>query len=166
MNNYSVLSFVNVKYLRSHVKMTQNDHYLIKKSICYRYKINQMAWFNSKPPGNFILVLLQYGQTLTLILELLIAKIITEGNVQQTWHHLNANGIYQDGSSVCVDEVFIISDEQISENSSFVKISQTDHVLHTLDWGWVHRLDASFGSKPLLFSIIIHHLWKFLMWKF
>ena len=52
--------------------------------------------------------------------------------------------VYQDWSGVGVDEVFVVSDEQIPENSGFVKVAEADHVLDALNGGRVHRLDAAF----------------------
>ena len=38
--------------------------------------------------------------------------------------------------------MFIVADEQVAEDAGFVKVAQTDHVLHSVDGGWVHGLDV------------------------
>lgn len=41
-----------------------------------------------------------------------------------------------------VDDSFIVADEQVAEDAGFVKVAQTDHVLHAVDGGRVHGLDV------------------------
>ena len=47
-----------------------------------------------------------------------------------------------------INEVSIVSDEQIAQDSSFVQVPQADHVLHPLYWGGMHRLDAALRGQP------------------
>ncbi len=41
-----------------------------------------------------------------------------------------------------VDDLFIVADEQVAEDAGFVKVAQTDHILHAVDGGRVHGLDV------------------------
>ena len=54
MNNYLDFLFVNIKYLRNHLKMTQNDHFIshyttlfdFLKGICFAQELKWLALFN------------------------------------------------------------------------------------------------------------------------
>ena len=45
-----------------------------------------------------------------------------------------------------------VSDQQVSEDTGFVEVSEADHVLHPGDGGGVHRLDVGgiLGGDPVL----------------
>ncbi len=36
----------------------------------------------------------------------------------------------------------IVTDQEISEDTSFIQVPETDHVLHPMNGGWVHRFDV------------------------
>ncbi len=57
-----------------------------------------------------------------------------------------------------IDEVVIVSDEEVAEDAGLVEVPQADHVLHPLDGGGVHRLDPPLRRQPLLFAVVVHHL--------
>ena len=57
-----------------------------------------------------------------------------------------------------IDQIFIVSDEEIPEDSCLVKISEADHVLDTLDGGRVHGLDPPLRSEPQLIPVIVNDL--------
>lgn len=44
--------------------------------------------------------------------------------------------------SIYIYEFFSVSDEEVPEDSSFVEVTKTYHVLHTVDGGGVHWLDV------------------------
>ena len=66
--------------------------------------------------------------------------------------------IYQNRSRVRVDEVFVVTDEQVPENSGLVEVAEADHVLHTLDGCRMHRLDSALRCQPLLFAVVVNNL--------
>lgn len=55
-------------------------------------------------------------------------------------------------SNTHINDFLSVSDEQVPEDSSFVEVSQADHVLHTVDGGGMHRLDVGgvLGGDPVL----------------
>ena len=69
-----------------------------------------------------------------------------------------SNRVYQDRSRVGVDEVFVVSDEQVSQDSGLVEVSEADHVLDSLNGGRMHRLDPALRCQPLLLSVVVNHL--------
>lgn len=46
------------------------------------------------------------------------------------------------GAGAYVDDTLVVADEQVAEDSGFVQVTQTDHVLHPVDGGRVHWLDV------------------------
>ena len=66
--------------------------------------------------------------------------------------------IIKDTKNTHVDEVVIVANEKVSQDSSFMKISETDHILHPLDRGGVHGLDPPLRGEPGLLPVIINHL--------
>lgn len=44
--------------------------------------------------------------------------------------------------SVYIYEFFSVSDEEVAEDSSFVEVTETYHILYTMDGGGVHRLNV------------------------
>ena len=59
-----------------------------------------------------------------------------------------------------IDEVVIVSDEEVAEDASLVEVPEADHVLHPLDGGGVHGLDPPLRGQPLLLAVVVHHLLK------
>lgn len=43
---------------------------------------------------------------------------------------------------IYIYEFVSVSDEQVAEDSRFVEVAETDHVLHAVDGGGVHRLNV------------------------
>lgn len=41
-----------------------------------------------------------------------------------------------------IDDTFIVANEQVAEDAGFIEVTQTNHVLHPVDGGWVHGLDV------------------------
>ena len=64
----------------------------------------------------------------------------------------------EDGSCICIDEVVIVSDEEVSEDPCLVKVTQADHVLDPSHRGWVHRLDPTLRGQPLLLTVVVNNL--------
>lgn len=50
-----------------------------------------------------------------------------------------------------IDDTFGVADEQVAEDASFVEVAQTNHVLHPVDGGRVHRFDVGgiLGGNPV-----------------
>lgn len=44
--------------------------------------------------------------------------------------------------NIYVYEFLSVSDEQVTEDSGFIQVTQTYHVLHAMDGGGVHRLNV------------------------
>ena len=57
-----------------------------------------------------------------------------------------------------IDLVPIVSDEKVPQYPGLVQVTEANHVLHSPDGCWVHRLDPPLRSQPLLLSIIIDNL--------
>jgi len=36
----------------------------------------------------------------------------------------------------------VVTDQEISEDTSFIQVPETDHVLYSMNGGWVHGLDV------------------------
>lgn len=36
----------------------------------------------------------------------------------------------------------VVTDQEISEDTSFIQVPEMDHVLHPMNGGWVHRFDV------------------------
>lgn len=54
-----------------------------------------------------------------------------------------------------IDQIFVVSDEQISQNARFVQITQTDHILNAMYGRCVHCLNSAIWRQPMLIAIII-----------
>lgn len=50
--------------------------------------------------------------------------------------------------STYVDEILVVADEQVAQDTGLVQVSEGDHVLYTLHRGGVHRLDAALRCQP------------------
>ena len=57
-----------------------------------------------------------------------------------------------------VDEVFVVSDEQVPQDAGLVEVAEADHVLDALHGGRVHRLDAPLRGQPYLVAVVVHNL--------
>lgn len=55
-------------------------------------------------------------------------------------------------SNTHIYELFCVSDEQVTQNASFVEVPQADHVLHPVDGGGMHWLNVGgiLGGDPML----------------
>lgn len=51
-----------------------------------------------------------------------------------------------------VNQFFSVSNKQVAEYAGFIQVSQTDHVLHSVDRGGMHRFDVGgiLGGDPVL----------------
>ena len=68
-----------------------------------------------------------------------------------------------DKLSTHIDEVVVVSDEEVPQYPGLVQVPEADHVLHPLHRGRVHRLDPPLGGEPQLLPVIVHHLRKYLV---
>lgn len=57
-----------------------------------------------------------------------------------------------------VNEVLVVSDEQVPEDACLVEVAQADHVLHALHRCGVHGLDAPLWGQPYLVAVVVDHL--------
>jgi len=62
------------------------------------------------------------------------------------------------GGATHVDQILLVPNEQVPQDASLVQITQGYHVLHSLDGGRVHGLDAALRGQPHLVAIVIAHL--------
>lgn len=54
-----------------------------------------------------------------------------------------------------IDEVAIVSYEQISQYAGLVQVPEPDHVLDAVYRRGVHGLDAALGRQPVLAAIVV-----------
>lgn len=74
-------------------------------------------------------------------------------------HMLNLDKLFiKELLSPHVDEVFVVSDEQVPEDSGLVEVAEADHVLDPLHRGRVHGLDATLRGQPLLLAVVVDNL--------
>ena len=52
-----------------------------------------------------------------------------------------------------VDDIFIVANVQIAQDTSLVQITKWNHILDALNWRWMHSFDPSFRCQPLFLSI-------------
>jgi len=57
-----------------------------------------------------------------------------------------------------IDEVVIVSDEEVAKDAGLVEVPEADHVLHPLYGGGVHGLDPPLRGQPLLLTVVVYHL--------
>ena len=54
--------------------------------------------------------------------------------------------------------IIAVSNQQVPQDPRLIEVPQSNHVLHTLYGGGVHRLDPPLLGQPLLLPIVINHL--------
>lgn len=62
-------------------------------------------------------------------------------------------------SRTYIDEMFSVADEKVPEDPRLIQIPQSNHVLHPVDGGGVHRLDVRgiLGRDPVFLKIMQIH---------
>ena len=57
-----------------------------------------------------------------------------------------------------VNLIVAVSYQKVPQDARLIEVPESNHVLHALYGGGVHRLDPPLLSEPLLLSVVINHL--------